>query len=241
MKLRPLIHRLLCPVVTACLLSCGVSALRAQATWDAGGSATNLNWSTLLNWSTDASVSGVAVTFGSAGLLAAGTTSSIVDTSLSITSLTFNYISTTTQHTLQINSGVTLTETGTFTLGYAGTGTTKLTVTGAGSWVINAASSNFTVANTSSSVGSTTNTLTLDMSGLSTFSATVSQFNLGTGNDQGLSRFRWPSPAPLRPPPCASGVLLERARPRGAICCWDRPRSSMPAPSCWRLVVRARP
>lgn len=185
MKLRPLIHRLLCPVVTACLLSCGVSALRAQATWDAGGSATNLNWSTLLNWSTDANVSGVAVTFGSAGLLAAGTTSSIVDTSLSITSLTFNYISTTTQHTLQINSGATLTETGAFTLGYAGTGTTKLTVTGAGSWVINAASSNFTVANTSSSVGSTTNTLTLDMSGLSTFSATVSQFNLGTGNDQG--------------------------------------------------------
>uniref|UniRef100_UPI002240EB12 beta strand repeat-containing protein n=1 Tax=Verrucomicrobium sp. BvORR034 TaxID=1396418 RepID=UPI002240EB12 len=174
-----------CLVTTLAAFSCAVPNAAAQQSWDAGGSATNLNWSNLLNWSTDTTPEAKAITFNSAGVLAAGTTSSIVDQSYSITSLAFNYSSNTgLGHTLQINTGQILTQTGGTTIGGAAAtdGVTNLKVTGDGSWVINAASSDFNVGNTVAS-----RPLNLDMSGLATFSANVTNFYIGSGSVQTLA------------------------------------------------------
>lgn len=153
----------------------------AQTTWDAGGSDTN--WSTLGNWSTDASPAGTAVVFGATGTTANATTvSNVVDSSYTgvdaLASLTYNGNSTNWQVT-QIASGQTLTVGGAFLVGGLTTNSqnTRVAFTGAGSLVMNNSGAAVTISNT----GGTSTRSTLDMSALSTFSATASSFNVGTG------------------------------------------------------------
>ena len=153
-----------------------------QTTWDYGANP-DKNWSTFTNWSTDASPAGTAVVFGTTGATASSTTvTNIVDTDYtganSLTSLAYNGASTTNWQVTQINSPQTLTVAGNFTVGgLSGANTTQAAFTGAGSLVINNSASTVTVANT----GATSAKAILDMSALSTFSATVSAFNVGTG------------------------------------------------------------
>lgn len=153
----------------------------AQTTWDFGGTP-DKNWSTFTNWSTDANPAGTAVVFGATGVTANATTvGNIVDTDYtstnSLTSLTYNGNSTNWQVT-QIDSPQTLTVAGNFLVGgLSGANTTKVAVTGTGSLIIDSNVSTVTIANT----GSTSANATLDMSALTTFSANVNAFNVGTG------------------------------------------------------------
>ena len=141
-------------------------------TWDAGGG--DKNWSTLLNWSDDASPTGDFVTFNTAGLLASGTTNT-VNASESIATLSYHFESSTTQHTTAIVAGQTLDVAGSFLLAGSATAAvpTNVTITGStGSLAVGGTS--FQVGQTTPTAGSTTNLL--DMSGLGNLTA-----NLGSG------------------------------------------------------------
>ena len=141
-------------------------------TWDAGGGDTL--WSTHLNWSDDASPAGDFVTFNTAGLLASGTTNT-VGASASVASLSYNFESSTTQHTTAIAAGQTLDVTGNFLLAGSATAAapTNVTITGStGSLMVGGTS--FQVGQTTPTAGTPTNLL--DMSGLNNLTA-----NLGSG------------------------------------------------------------
>ena len=141
-------------------------------TWDAGGG--DNNWSTLLNWSDDASPTGDFVTFNTAGLLASGTTNT-VDASQSIASLSYNFESSSTQHTTAIAAGQTLDVAGNFLLAGSATAATPTNVTLTGSTgALTVGGASFQVGQTTPTAGSTTNLL--DMSGLGNLTA-----NLGSG------------------------------------------------------------
>ena len=141
-------------------------------TWDAGGG--DNNWSTLLNWSDDASPSGDFVTFNTAGLLGSGTTNTVA-ASQSIASLSYNFESSTTQHTTSIAAGQTLDVSGSFLLAGSATAATPTNVTLTGSTgALTVGGSSFQVGQTTPTAGSTANLL--DMSGLGSLSA-----NLGGG------------------------------------------------------------
>jgi autotransporter-associated beta strand protein len=141
----------------------------AAITWDAGGG--DNNWSTVNNWSDNASATGDSVTFNSAGALASGTTNT-VDSSISIASLTYSQESATLQHTTAIAAAQTLTVTGNFLLASSATATTATNVT------LTGATGTLTVGGTSFQVGQTaptagTNSNSLDMSGLGNFNANL--------------------------------------------------------------------
>jgi hypothetical protein len=157
-------------------------ALIGQTTWDFGATP-DINWSSFTNWSTDATPAGTAVVFGATGVTANATTvGNIVDTDFTggnaLTSLTYNANSASWQVT-QIAGVKTLTVDGAFLVGglTVNSQVTKAAFTGTGSLVINNSSAAVTIANT----GGTAVRSTLDMSALSTFTATVSSFNVGTG------------------------------------------------------------
>ena len=155
-------------------------ALHADAiTWDAGGGDTN--WSTLLNWSDDASPAGDDVTFNAAGATASGTTNT-VSASESINSLTFSQESATLQHTTGIAAGQTLDMAGNFLLAGSAIATTATNAS------ITGATGTLTVGGTLFQIGQTTPTAgtpnnSLDMSGLGTLTANLGAtgvFRLGS-------------------------------------------------------------
>jgi len=147
-------------------------ALQAAAiTWDAGGGA-DKNWSTVNNWSDDAAATGDDVTFNATGASASGITS-IVDTSISINSLTYNFESSSLKQTTSIAAGQTLTVAGNFLLAPSTTATSKtdVIITGAtGALTVNGTS--FQVGQTASTFGNSS-TQSLDMSGLGTLTANL--------------------------------------------------------------------
>ena len=140
--------------------------------WDAGGG--NTNWSTLLNWSDDTSPAGDFVTFNSAGLLASGTTNT-VNASESIASLSYQFESSTTQHTTSVAAGETLDVAGNFLLAGSATAATPTNVTITGSTgSLTVGGTSFQVGQTTPTAGSTSNII--DMSGLGNLTV-----NLGSG------------------------------------------------------------
>ncbi len=153
-------------------INADASPFGLAVTWDAGGG--DNNWSTLLNWSDDASPTGDFVTFNTAGLLASGTTNA-VDASQSIASLSYHFESSTTQHTTSIATGQTLDVAGSFLLAGSATAAapTNVTITGS-TGALTVGGSSFQVGQTTPTAGSTANLL--DMSGLGSLSA-----NLGGG------------------------------------------------------------
>jgi len=170
----------------ALLLACLPAAEALAATWDAGAGGGNLNWSTFHNWSDDLSPEGKAIVFDDTGSAAGTTVTSIVDTSYTVSSLEFTHGSDANQ-TLQVSTGQALTVNGSFTPtnGQAtavllrkpdGGNTATTNLTGDGTFTGDNSAANFLVgfqnANFSSRV-------TLDMSGLSTFNATVNIFGVG--------------------------------------------------------------
>jgi autotransporter-associated beta strand protein len=158
-------------LVAAVLLAPALHA--ASITWDAGGGA-DKNWSTVSNWSDNATATGDDVTFDATGALASGTTS-IVDTSISIASLTYNLESSTLKQTTSIAAGQTLTVAGNFLLAPSinASATAKTDV------IINGATGALIVNGTSFQVGQTANSAlsqpshSLDMSGLGTLTANL--------------------------------------------------------------------
>lgn len=169
--------------ILALLTSLGVG--RSQTTWDFGGNP-DRNWSTLTNWSTDASPAATAVVFGNVGTTgSASTVGNIVDSSYTgtnaLSSLTFSNTGVAAWQVTQIATGQTLTVGGAFRVGTTlATGTTTLAAfTGSGALVVNAPSASFTAA--SSATSGIASRATLDMSNLSTLTATVDNFNVGTG------------------------------------------------------------
>lgn len=154
----------------------------AQTTWDLGGSP-DQTWSNFANWSTNASPSATAVVFDATGTTANATTvGNIVDQDFSISSLTYNHAA--SWQVTEIGVGRTLTVAGALLVGGQSGNTaglaTRTAFTGAGSLVVNDAASTLTVTNNATGSGGVP-TAVLDLSNLSTFTATVGAFNYGSG------------------------------------------------------------
>ena len=154
----------------------------AQVTW-VGPTTDNL-WSNANNFG-GIPPAGQDIVFGDTGTATtAETVTNVVDTDQTINSLLFNNTGA-SFHTTQINAGVTLTITGDagLHLGMMTTGssvTTQAAITGGGTLNLNAPTGSFIVTNENSSGVSKA---TLDMRGLSTFNANVTNFFIGTKVD----------------------------------------------------------
>lgn len=191
-------------VAISTLAFIGASALAASAvaqtaTWDAGaGADTRWNISSAFpNFSGDATPVGKHVIFNNDGAAASGATSTQNMGTISLLSLSFENQGSSNNHNLTLTSSANVTLTaGTggnvFKVGgFNGSGSsivTNVTITGAGQLHVNDATSNFLVGNTNSGSGSNS-TASLDMSGLTTFSANVDNFIVG-GGPRGVGNVR---------------------------------------------------
>jgi autotransporter-associated beta strand protein len=177
---------LLLPATIAAGFNLLAPVLHAAAiTWDAGGA--NNNWSTVNNWSDNFDATGDDVTFSTAGALVSGTTNT-VDTSISIGSLSYNFESSTLQHTTAIAAGQILGVTGGFSVLTVTNpaAPTNVSFTGA-TGTLNLTGTTVQLSNaTQASVASTTS---VDMSALGTLTANLtggsSVFRVGGGGNGG--------------------------------------------------------
>jgi fibronectin-binding autotransporter adhesin len=166
----------------------GLAALHcasaAITTWSGAGE--DENWSTSTNWNSETPagndvVFAAADATGTTGL--AGTPNNIVDANTTITSLRYNNIQP-GNHTTEIPAGVTLTINGGGTNLQAQSTTTTTneivyaTILGEGRLVANNTAATLYVGQGSTNA-STSRRATLDLSGLSEFSATLSQVLIG--------------------------------------------------------------
>jgi autotransporter-associated beta strand protein len=138
-------------------------------TWDAGGA--NNNWTTVANWDLNVDPMDSFITFNALGALPSGTTN-MVDASKSITALTYNFESATTQHTTNIAAGQTLAVAGDFLLAGSVTAASPTNVTLTGSTgALTVGGTSFQVGQTNATSGSVNNSL--DMSGLGSLTANL--------------------------------------------------------------------
>ena len=162
-------------------------AERASATsitWSGANGAVNLNWSNTNNWNPAGSASGDTVVFNNTGGTSGATITSIVDQNFTISSLAFTNSGTTANQNLTIGSTASPTTLTVNGAGGAAFGTTAGTVSGTvslsgtGAFVVSNGSANFYVGpgNTFSTSGVTN---TVNMSGLSSFTFSGSNFNVG--------------------------------------------------------------
>jgi fibronectin-binding autotransporter adhesin len=170
-------------------LSLGSSA-PAQTFWTGVNNVSaTTNWSDTLNWSTFASPGGTDVVFTNTGVATLGTINNVVDTSTSLASLT--YANTNGSHTTLIAPGVTLDISGLSgpngSALFAGAPVTTdvpaftNVITGAGAALtINSSFANLIVRQGPNG-GAVGNRVTLDLSGVDTFNATVGRVLL-SGN-----------------------------------------------------------
>lgn len=183
LRLQSLVSSLGLAAVTAPLFFSN-AANAAAITWDNGN--TNQLWSDSLNWNPDSAAAGNDITFAAAGTAASGTVTNIVDANTNINSLTWTNVGgAASAHTTEINSGVTLTVSGTTSPSVqVNTATTASSsynvIKGAGTFSVTSGTGvNFNVG--SAAIASGSGTQTLDMSGLAVFSANVGAFNVGNG------------------------------------------------------------
>jgi fibronectin-binding autotransporter adhesin len=184
-------------VCLACLLA--ERATAAGITWSGANSATDLNWSDNNNWNAVGPPSGDTVVFNNTG--GTGTTSipttSIVDQSFTISSLTFTNTGTSTNSYQNLvigstGSGTTLTVNGAggLTFGLTSTSNTNLqtnvNISGTGALTVNNASANFVLGLTTSTANGFNDTV--NMSGLSSFTFSGSNFDVGAWTGSGGSR-----------------------------------------------------
>lgn len=173
-----------------CLAVAGSSS---AATWD-DEAGDNL-WTSLANWSDNATQAAQAVVFDTAGNAGtAGTVTSIMDASgtFTISSLRFQQNGAALFHTLQINAGNTLVVNGTNSL-KVGVGSynasnigtndntrTQVTITGGGALQVNNTGGNFEVG-MPTAADAALNQTTLDMTGLTSFTANVNELRVAWG------------------------------------------------------------
>ncbi len=189
----------------------GAAITAGAATWTGGGS--SLNWSDPGNWDAASPPAiGVSAIFDKTiGFTnAAGVVNNVADTDFTFGSLVYSALSSAgNYHTTLIPAGQTLSVTGTRstvvgTGGYSSTdtlfvgsgaadgasATVYATIAGQGSLVLSNASGNLDITQTTTG-GSSSTRATLDLSGLDTFNAYVSQVRVGFGsggNDTGGNR-----------------------------------------------------
>ncbi|PTX93857.1 hypothetical protein DB345_19980 [Spartobacteria bacterium LR76] len=182
-----------CPLTLSTLVICASAAFgQTSQTWntDVAGSL----WSENANWNPSGSPAGNDVIFGDTyGKTANATTvGNIVDQNYTLNSLTYNNtnLAGNPWQVTQINSGVTLTLDSSsasapspiFSVGgVAGTSIQmRVAIRGSGALVVNESSSSIYVGGPSSGTSAM-----LDMSGLSTFQATVTTLNFGGDTSRG--------------------------------------------------------
>jgi hypothetical protein len=149
-------------------------------------------WSNAANWTGGSGIptSADAVVFGATGSSTTqGSLTNEVDQNFTISSLNYNQQSdagTPQFHTTQIDTGITLSVTGTNSLIVGNTANTTTaysvytTITGLGTFAINNTGATVDIRQ-GSVAGSFSGRATLDLSGLSAFTANVSNFRLGQG------------------------------------------------------------
>lgn len=163
------------------------------AEWDAGGGV-DREWREPTNWVGDTDPAGTDVLFGEAGLSnSSATPTNIVDSTLSIQSLLYQYQSATDFHTTEIVDGVTLNVGGTSldhvlqVGGLTGTGTpvrnTSVVIRGEGTLNVVQSGGSISIANHRlQDTPESPYTASLDMSGLAVFQANLGStgsFNVG--------------------------------------------------------------
>lgn len=169
-----------------------IGTLSAQTTWNGGGP--DDFWSTSSNWTGGAPGTASDVVFGNLDKTTSATPNSNVSTSGTIRSLTFNNIGATANdwQNVEIASGQVLSinnsTTGNALLVASGTATTTLSkITGSGTLAINGGTTaNMVLTGTQGAGNNAYSLVTLDLSGLSGFSATVNNLSVG-GSLAGLS------------------------------------------------------
>ena len=171
----------------------------ATFTWTGANTATDFNWSDNNNWNAVGSPSGATVLFTNAGGTSTTSTptTSIVDQSFTISSLTFTNTGTSTNSYQNLvigstGSGTTLTVNGAGGLTFGLTSTsnanlqTNVTISGTGAFTVNNASANFVLGLTTSTANGFFDTV--NMSGLSSFTFSGSNFDVGAWTGSGGSR-----------------------------------------------------
>ncbi|MBC2603181.1 PEP-CTERM sorting domain-containing protein [Puniceicoccus vermicola] len=157
------------------------SVWAADISWD--GSGGDDFWSTVGNWSDNADPAGDNITFNNtAAVGTAGTVTNIVDQNYNVGSLVYeNFGVDTNYHTTQINSGVTLNVTGLAFNTTTELDTSQTDFTGDGALVYNNGAGIIQLGRAAKQ------TTTVDMSGLSSFTATADQILLGANVDSSNS------------------------------------------------------
>jgi fibronectin-binding autotransporter adhesin len=164
-------------------LACAAQQSGAQSTWGGGGlPSNNLNWSDAANWSAGGvpgSSSTVTFPDGAYPITTntAGNVNNIVPSSITISSLTYNNLSSSGDYdTTEIPSGQTLTISGSLSLGGSdgASQNTSVTMTGGGSLIVGTSGSPTLSGQNGSAQGSAS---VLNLSGLNAFS-----FGSGTGS-----------------------------------------------------------
>ncbi|WFB34969.1 autotransporter-associated beta strand repeat-containing protein [Kiritimatiellota bacterium B12222] len=166
--------------------------LSAQSLWTGAGG--DDNWTTPGNWDTNASPAGQDVSFGNTDKTGSTTVNSIVDTDVTVSSLSFlntGYNNASDWQVVEIGTDQTLTLNGS---GLTSPGNvlfvgdltptpsqtfTRAKITGGGSLVVDAVNDNVLLAKISSNHLGTTE---LDLTGLGSFTADVANFYVGLGN-----------------------------------------------------------
>ena len=183
--------------MVACLLVISsfslVSVQAATITWTGGAGAGNEQWSNFSNFSSAADPSGEDVVFGRDGEAgSAGVVTNIVDSSVTIGTLAFTHpydFASTIYHTTQIDTGQTLTVTGSYVQGLGNppcsnsgdcTGyNTNVTFTGDGTFAFDNAAGNFNVGQWSGNWNRGNRSDILDMSTLANFTMNANLWEIG--------------------------------------------------------------
>jgi len=167
-----------------------LSSYAAALSWDGGGS--DNNWNTSANWNPDTALGSTdTLTFGDTDKTSSDTANNIVSANQTITSLTYANSGATSAEwqVTEIASGQTLSIGTASATGILNTGvssaanlTTNAKITGAGSLQLGVSSRLATFGFTSGSTSVTAYARpTLDLSGLASFTAFTSTFNVGGG------------------------------------------------------------
>ena len=189
--------------LTAVLLNVtgGPIGLRPSVLWTGGDAAITINWSDALNWQlpgapvagdnvvfnpTDAqSASALSPPGGGASALQSYYVNNIVDANFTISSLTFTNVNG-TYHNTFISNGLTLTITNALTMGSGsldfGSAATEFVTIAGTNGTLNVNNTNTTLYVGLGSGSSGSHQVTLDLSALGTFNATVSRLMVGVGS-----------------------------------------------------------
>lgn len=189
-------------------LVCAATASAAPLTWDNGGG--DMLWNTGTNWNPNiGGIPGAAdtLTFDSSTAVGtSGVVTNIVNQSTAVAGLNYsmnytNGVNSQVHHTTQINSGITLTVNGPFSVGSPAGGpgagfttTSSVTITGAspgvGALVLNSGANNIVIGPPDGAFNNGTRAFTFDLRGLGNFNATtLGTMYMGNGSPDSVTAY----------------------------------------------------